>query len=460
MTTYDFDLFVIGAGSGGVRAARMAASTGQLANGEKPRVAIAEKSALGGTCVNVGCVPKKLMVYASHFSEDFENAAEYGWKHSEQSHDWPTFISKKNAEIERLNGIYGNLLSGAGVDLKQGHARIVDAHTVEVAGDHFTSDKILVAVGGKPVRPEIPGSEYIVVSDDVFYLPELPKRIVIVGGGYIALEFAGIFKGLGSEVDVVYRGHHLLRNFDLELGSKLYDQMKAKGIRFHLGQEVKLVSKTEQALLTELTDGSVLESDQVFYATGRTGLVDNLGLEDLGVEYSQNGVIDVNDQFQTNIDSIYALGDVIGTPALTPVALEQGMVFVNQQYGDKTKVISYDSIPTAIFTQPNIATVGLSEKHAVEAGYKIDVYQSDFKHLKHTLTSSVERVFMKLIICQETDKVLGVHMLGPDAGEVIQGFALAVKCGLSKAQLDSVIGIHPTAAEEFVTMRQVSYSRP
>ena len=459
--SFDYDLFVIGAGSGGVRAARMAASSGILANGKKPKVAIAEKSALGGTCVNVGCVPKKLMVYASHVHDELADAKDYGWNvDTEATLDWPCFIQKKNQEIKRLNDIYGNLLRSAGVEILEGHARLIDEHTVEVGGKKYSTKKVLLAVGGKPVKPDIPGSEHTIVSDDVFYLAEQPKRIVIVGGGYIALEFAGIFKGLGSEVDVVYRGNQLLRHFEHDLGSKLLEQSQLQGIRFHLGKNIKSVEKTADYLSSQLDNGEILHSDAVFYATGRSSLLDELGLDRLGIEVDAKNMLVVNEQFQTNIPSIYALGDIIGTPQLTPVALEQAMVFVDQQYGEKKKTISYEAIPTAIFTQPNLATVGLSEHQALALGLNIDVYQSDFKHLKHTLTSSINRVYMKLVVEQGSDKVLGVHMMGPDAGEIIQGLALAVKCELTKSQLDSVIGIHPTAAEEFVTMRQRAYSKP
>ncbi|NRA41827.1 MAG: glutathione-disulfide reductase [Pseudomonadales bacterium] len=457
---YDFDLIVIGAGSGGVRAARMAASQGKLANGERPKVAIIERGALGGTCVNVGCVPKKLMVYAAHVDEEMKDARDYGWQIEHQDFDWPSFIAKKNHEIARLNSIYGNLLANAGVSIIHGEASLIDAHTVSVAGEQYSADKILLAVGGTPVKPNIPGIEHAIVSDDAFYLPSLPKHMVIVGGGYIALEFACIFNALGSEVHVIYRGSQLLRAFDHDLGKGLLHQAQQQGIVFHLTEQVNHIDKLDDSLSVQLESGDCLQTEQVFYATGRAALAQQLGLDKLGVELSEQGDIVVDDQFNTAVESIYALGDAIGTPALTPVALAQAMVFVDQQYGAGRKTMDYHAIPTAIFTAPNIATVGLSEQQALAQGYTIDLYTSDFKHLKHTLTESSFRVYMKLVVDQQTGIVLGVHMIGPDAGEIIQGLALAVKCQMQKSELDSVIGIHPTAAEEFVTMRQVAYSKP
>ena len=460
---FDYDLFVIGAGSGGVRASRMAAAEGLRSDGSPIKVAVAEQSALGGTCVNVGCVPKKLMVYASHLPEELEDAQGFGWSTTKATHDWPAFIQRKNTEIERLNGIYGNLLDNAGVDLIIGTASVTGAHEVCVNGKAYTAQRILVAVGGKPVMPsnsDVPGIEYAITSDQLFYLDEMPKRFTVVGGGYVALEFAGVFAGLGAQVDVVYRGHHPLRHFDHDISAHLVEQMKHKGIRFHLGQEITSIDKSSDGLVATLTNQECLQADQILFALGRSGYVDDLGLEAQGVAVSSSGVIKVDERFETAVPSIFALGDVIGTPALTPVALAQGMVFVNQQFGDNTQSMSYEAIPTAVFTQPSIATVGLTEHEALEKNLKIAVYKSDFRHLKHTLTASKERVLMKMIIEQGSQRVLGIHMIGPDSGEIIQGFSLAVKCGLTKQDLDSVIGIHPTAAEEFVTMRQASYLKP
>ena len=452
MTTYDYDLFVIGAGSGGVRAARMSAGTGV-------KVAIAEEKHLGGTCVNVGCVPKKLLVFASHYSEDFEDAEGFGWTVGDRSFNWSTLIANKNKEIERLNGIYKRLLENAGVDIVYGRARLTSAHSVEVDGKTITAEKILVTVGGTPSVPEFNGSEHVISSDQVFFLPEMPEKMVIVGGGYIAVEFAGIMNGLGVETHLVYRGDQLLKHFDNATAAFTASEMEKKGIKIHYNTNVDKIEKLQDGKLAcQLDSGETLNVGEVMYATGRRSLTNDLGIEQVGLETRNNATIVTNDQFQTSVPSIYALGDVIGTPELTPVATAQAMVFVSQQYGDGRKTISYDNIPTAIFSQPNIGTVGLSEEAAKSQGTAIDVYQSEFKHLKHTLSGNTERVLMRMIVEKSTQKVIGMHMAGPDAGEIIQGFAVAVKAGLTKSQYDATIGIHPTAAEEFVTLRDVSYS--
>ena len=452
MTEYDYDLFVIGAGSGGVRAARMSAATGV-------KVAIAEQKHLGGTCVNVGCVPKKLMVFASHFAEDFEDAAGFGWTVGERQFNWSTLIENKNKEIERLNGIYKRMLENAGVDILNGRARLVSDHSVEVDGKIITAEKILVTVGGTPSVPTFPGSEFVISSDQVFFLSEIPKTMVIVGGGYIAVEFAGIMNGLGVETHLVYRGDKLLKHFDHATSDFVAHEMQKKGITIHYNTNVEQIEKLENGRLQcQLDNGQSLTAGQVMYATGRRSLTDDLGIEKVGLETRDNASIVTNDSFQTSVPSIFALGDVIGTPELTPVATAQAMVFVSQQYGDGKRTITYDNIPTAIFSQPNIGTVGLSEQAAVKEGFKIDVYQSEFRHLKHTLSGNEERVLMRMIVEQESQKVIGMHMAGPDAGEIIQGFAVAVKAGLTKSQYDATIGIHPTAAEEFVTLRDISYS--
>lgn len=451
MSAYDYDLFVIGAGSGGVRASRMAAGKGKT-------VAVAEERYLGGTCVNVGCVPKKLMVYASHFAEDFHDAAGFGWQVGECTHDWPTLIANKDKEIARLNGIYQNLLESAGVEIINGRARLVDAHTVEVAGKQYTAEKILLTVGCTPILPAVPGIEHCINSDQVFYLPEKPERVVIVGAGYIAVEFAGIFNGLGCETHIVYRGDRLLRNFDRAIGAFVSAEMEKKGIHIHYLAEIESIERDSKGTLAcALNDGKVLHADQVMYATGRRALTEDLGLAEVGVASRENQSIIVNDDFQTNIPSIYALGDVIGTPELTPVALAQAMVFVDHQYGEKQRSMSYDAIPTAVFCQPNIGSVGLSEEQVHSQGIVADVYTSEFRHLKHTLSGNSERVLMKMLVRQDNQQLLGVHMVGPDAGEIIQGFAVAVKAGLTKQQVDETIGIHPTAAEELVTLREIKY---
>ena len=450
---YDFDLFVIGAGSGGVRAARMAAAKGI-------KVAIAEEKALGGTCVNVGCVPKKLLVYASHFSEDFEDAAGFGWHVGDTSHSWSTLIQNKNKEIHRLNGIYQNLLENAGVRIFRGRARLTGAHSISIGSEIVTAERILITVGGTPYIPDFTGKEHVITSDQVFYLEDRPQRIALVGGGYIAVEFAGIFNGLGSETHIIYRGDKLLKHFDHGICHFASSEMQKKGIHIHYNTEIEKIEQMQDGLLCSFNNGHSLLVDQVMYATGRKALSSDLGLENTRAQTRDNAFICVDERFQTDEPSIFALGDVIGTPELTPVAIEQAMVFVDQQFGENRKSISYDAIPSAIFSQPNIAVVGLSEEVVLEKGLHADVYISEFRHLKHTLSGNAERVMMKIIVCKVSRRVLGMHMVGPDAGEIIQGFAVAVKAGLTKEQVDDVIGIHPTAAEEFVTLREASYSIP
>ena len=452
---YDYDLFVIGAGSGGVRAARMAAGKGA-------KVAVAEEKDLGGTCVNVGCVPKKLMVYASHFSEDFEDAAGYGWQVGESKHDWATLIARKNAEISRLNGIYHNLLSNAGVEIIMGRARFVNSHTVSVNGQTYSARKILIAVGGTPYVPDFPGSDLVINSDQVFYLQEQPRHVIVVGGGYIAVEFAGIFNGLGAKTTLMYRSAQLLKQFDKDVADFAVAQMQQKGVDLQLNSDITSIIKRDDGQLEcQLIDGRVVLTDLVMYATGRTALTQDLGLEHTKVKVSESAKIKADHYtFETSDQAIFALGDVIGTPELTPVALAQAMVFVDQQFDKGVRKMSYDAIATAVFCQPNIATVGLSEQQALAAGTGIDIYISEFKHLKHTLSGSSERVLMKMVVDKDSDQVLGVHMVGPDAGEIIQGFAVAVKAKLTKAVLDQTIGIHPTAAEEFVTLREIKRSLP
>ncbi|MFN3197357.1 MAG: glutathione-disulfide reductase [Bradymonadia bacterium] len=452
---YDFDLFTLGAGSGGVRASRMAAATGA-------RVAVAEGQRLGGTCVNVGCVPKKLMVYASHYHEAFEEAAGFGWTlEGKPTFDWPTLIANKDKEIARLNGIYERILKGAGVQIIHGWAKIIDAHTVEVATDEgpkrYTAKHILVATGGSPSTTSEPGArEHGMVSDDVFTLEQMPERIVIAGGGYIAVEFAGVFNGLGAQVDLIYRGAHLLRGFDDDLRSFVTEEMRKKGINIHFNQIIECVDRTDDGLLCTLSDGDALPADAVLYAIGRKPNVKGLGLEEIGVEMKPNGAIVVNDNYQSSVPSIYALGDVTDRVNLTPVAIEEAMVLVNQLFGDGSRVMDYADIPTAVFTQPPMATVGLTEAQARSALDDVTIYTSEFRPMKHTLSGSTERTFMKLIVDAATDRVVGAHMAGADAPEIIQGVGIALKCGATKAQFDATVGIHPTAAEEFVTMRTPS----
>lgn len=448
MADFDFDLFVIGAGSGGVRAGRMAAAMGV-------KVAVAEDRHLGGTCVNVGCVPKKLFVYASHYAEDFENSRGFGWTPGDAGFDWPTLRDNKTKEIERLNGIYNNLLVNSGCELIHGRATLVDPHTVAVGDKTYTAERILVAVGGWPNVPEFPGSEHVISSNEVFYLDEFPKRAIVVGGGYIAVEFAGIFAGLGAKTDLIYRGEMFLRGFDNEVREFTAEEVAKKGINLRFNTNITEIEKQEDGtLIATLTDGSTVEADAIMYATGRNPKVAGLGLEELGIEQGKNGAIIVNDDFQTNVPSVYAIGDVIDRVQLTPVALAEGMALVRNLYGGQNQKVDYDLIATAVFCQPNIGTVGLTEEQARERYENVDVYKSSFRAMKHTLSGSDEKTFMKMLVDRDSDKVLGVHMVGPDAGEIIQGIAVALKAGATKAVFDSTIGIHPTAAEEFVTMRE------
>lgn len=448
MADFDFDLFVIGAGSGGVRAGRMAAAMGV-------KVAVAEDRHLGGTCVNVGCVPKKLFVYASHYAEDFENSRGFGWKPGEAEFDWPTLRDNKTKEIERLNGIYNNLLVNSGCELIHGRATLVDPHTVAVGDKTYTAERILVAVGGWPNVPEFPGSEHVISSNEVFYLDEFPKRAIVVGGGYIAVEFAGIFAGLGAKTDLIYRGDMFLRGFDNEVREFTAEEVAKKGINLRFNTNItEIVKQDDGTLVATLTDGSSVEADAIMYATGRNPKVTGLGLEALGIEQGKNGAIIVNDDFQTNVPSVYAIGDVIDRVQLTPVALAEGMALVRNLYGGQNQKVDYNLIATAVFCQPNIGTVGLTEEQARERYENVDVYKSSFRAMKHTLSGSDEKTFMKMLVDRDSDKVLGVHMVGPDAGEIIQGIAVALKAGATKAVFDSTIGIHPTAAEEFVTMRE------
>ena len=444
-----YDLFVIGAGSGGVRAARMSASFGA-------KVAIAESRYLGGTCVNVGCVPKKLFSYAAHYREDFSDAQGFGWDSSVSDLDWPRLRDNKTKEIERLNGIYGNLLNNAGADLINGHARIVDANTVEVDGNKYTAKNILIAVGGWPFIPDIPGRDLAISSNELFYLDTLPKHAVVVGGGYIATEFAGILHGLGVEVEQIYRRDLFLRGFDTEIREQLAEEMTIKGVKLRFNENVTAIAEQDGQYLLTLESGESLLTDKVLYATGRKPLLEGLGLENTKVTLNDKGYIAVNEGFQTAEPSIYAVGDVTGGMELTPVALAEGMNLAKRLFKGDNTVLDYSFIPTAIFSQPNLATVGFSEEEARERFADIAVYTSRFTHLKHTLSGNKTKTFLKLVVDKASDKVVGAHMMGDDAGEIIQGLAVAIKAGATKADFDSTIGIHPTVAEEFVTMRDAT----
>ncbi len=445
---YDFDLFVIGAGSGGVRAARFAAGFGA-------KVAVAESRYLGGTCVNVGCVPKKLLVYGAHYAEDIGQAQGYGWTIDGATFDWKTLIANKDREIQRLNGIYRGILVDSGVTLLQAHARLVDAHTVEVEGKQYTAEHILIATGGWPHVPAIPGREHAITSNEAFYLESLPRRVLVVGGGYIAVEFASIFHGCGADTKLLYRGELFLRGFDGSLRDHLKDEMIKKGVDLQFNADIVHIDKqADGSLLATLEDGRTLEADCIFYATGRRPMLDNLGLEQVGVALDARGFIAVDDEYRTSVSSILAIGDVIGRVQLTPVALAEGMAVARRLFKpEQYRKVDYTSIPTAVFSLPNMATVGLTEEEAREQGYKVTIFESRFRPMKLTMTDSLERSLMKLVVDADTDRVLGCHMAGPDAGEIMQGLGVALKAGATKQVFDDTLGIHPTAAEEFVTMR-------
>lgn len=449
--SYDFDLFVIGAGSGGVRAARFAASFGA-------RVAVAESRYLGGTCVNVGCVPKKLMVYAAHFQEDFQLSRSFGWEVEAKGFNWTTLIDNKNTEIARLNGIYEKLLINSGVQLLHGHARIVDAHTVEVNGQHYSAEHILVAVGGWPQVPDIPGREHVTDSNQVFFLKEQPKRVLVVGGGYIAVEFASVFHGLGSETQLAYRGDLFLRGFDHDVREHLQQELSKKNMTLRFNCDVQRIDKqADGSLRISFNNGESTDVDCIFYATGRRPMLDDLGLENVNVKLNEHGFIAVDELYQTTESSILAIGDVTGRVQLTPVALAEGMAVARRLFRkEEYKPVDYSLIPTAVFSLPNIATVGLSEEQARAEGFAVQIFKTSFRPMKLSLSEQQERIFMKLIVDQSSDRVLGCHMVGADAGELMQGIAVALKAGATKQVFDETIGIHPTAAEEFVTMRTPS----
>ena len=445
---YDFDLYVIGAGSGGVRAARFAAGYGA-------KVAVAESRYLGGTCVNVGCVPKKLLVYGAHFAEDFEQASGFGWTLGEANFDWATLIANKDREINRLNGIYRNLLVNSGVTLIEGHAKITGPNEVEINGQRHTAKHILIATGGWPQIPDIPGHEHAISSNEAFFLKELPKRVLVVGGGYIAVEFAGIFHGLGAKTSLLYRGEMFLRGFDGAVRKHLHEELIKRGMDVQFNADIERIDKqADGSLKATLKDGRELIADCVFYATGRRPMLDNLGLENTGVKLDKRGFVEVDDLYQSAEPSILAIGDVIGRVQLTPVALAEGMAVARRLFKpEQYRPVDYQMIPTAVFSLPNIGTVGLSEEQAIEAGHKVQIFESSFRPMKLTLTECQERTLMKLVVDADTDKVLGCHMVGPEAGEIVQGLAIALKAGATKQHFDETIGVHPTAAEEFVTMR-------
>ncbi|MDE2690651.1 MAG: glutathione-disulfide reductase [Acidobacteriota bacterium] len=455
MTDYDYDLFVIGAGSGGVRASRMAAGYGA-------RVAVAEERYFGGTCVNVGCVPKKLLVCASAFADHYREASGFGWSAARPAFDWGQLIANKNREIERLNGIYRGLLDSAGVELFEGRARLVDPHTVEIdAGlsgeSRVTADQILIAVGSWPDMPPIPGIAHAISSNEAFYLERLPERAAVVGGGYIGVEFAGIFAGLGSRVTLIYRGPLFLRGFDEEIRTHLVEEMRSRGIDLRFDCQVESIEELpgsgDDSLRLRLDDGDAVDVGEVLYATGRRPLVADLGLETCGVELGEQGEILVDEFSRSNVPNIWAIGDVTDRLNLTPVAIHEAMCLARTLFAEKPTPVDHETVATAVFSQPPLAAVGLTEEEARARYGEVDVYRSRFRPLKLTLTDNQERTLVKLIADRSSGRVLGAHMLGPDAPEIIQGLAVAVKMGATKDNFDAAMAIHPTSAEEFVTLR-------
>jgi len=448
---YDYDFFVIGAGSGGVRASRMAATYGA-------KVGLCEDYRVGGTCVIRGCVPKKLFVYASEYSGSFKDSVGFGWSKENPNFTWSNLIEAKDKEIDRLNGLYINNLENSNVEIIQARGKLIDAHTVELTSEdgvrQITADKILIATGAWPQMPDIPGIEHAISSNEAFHLEELPERIAVVGGGYIAVEFAGIFNGLGVETSLLYRGEQILRGFDREVRDKLNQEMGKKGIDVRTGTNVTAIEKTGDDLILSLTDGSTLTVGAVMYATGRVPNVQGIGLENVGVETKGNGSIVVDEYYRTNVENIFAVGDVTGRVQLTPVAIKEGAALAATQFNDTPTTVDYDYIPTAIFSQPPIGTVGYGEEDArAEFGDDIDVYRSEYKSMKYTLAGRDERSLIKMIVRRSDNVVIGAHMIGPDSSEIIQGIAIAMKAGATKDIFDGTVAVHPSSAEEFVLMK-------
>jgi glutathione reductase (NADPH) len=448
MPQHDYDLFVIGAGSGGTRASRIAASLGA-------RVAVAEHHRAGGTCVIRGCVPKKLLVYASHFREDFEDARGYGWTVGEPSFSWPTLIANKNVEIARLERVYEGLLEKAGAKLLRGTVRVVGPNAVELDGKRISARYILVATGGWPFKPNVPGMEHCITSNEAFELPEQPQRVLVVGGGYIGVEFAGIFRGLGSEVTLAYRGERILRGFDDDVRAHVQDEMAKKGVHILLRSVVSGIERGADGTLTVRfgDDRAPAQVDAVMYATGRMPNTRDLGLQQAGVQLGKNGAVVVDRFSASTVPSVYAVGDVTDRIALTPIAIKEGHAVALTLFGNQPTPVDHMDVPCAVFSQPPIGTVGATEAEAKERFHELEIYKSTFRPLKHTLSGRDERTMMKLIVDRASQRVVGVHIVGADAPEIVQGIGIAVKAGLTKAQFDATVGIHPTAAEELVTMR-------
>ncbi len=457
MANYDVDLFVIGAGSGGVRAARVAAGYGA-------RVMIAEEYRVGGTCVIRGCVPKKLLVYASRFADEFEDAGGFGWTVPQPTFHWPSLTANVAREVTRLEAAYTNTLERFGAKLVKSRAVIEDAHTVRLAASdaRVSAETILIATGGWPhMGPHIPGLEHVISSNETFHLPELPRRIVIQGGGYIAVEFACIFAGLGSEVTLVYRGENILRGFDDDVREHLRNEMRGRGIAVTCGHTVAAVEKAGDEFVTRLSDDSTVVSDKVMFAIGRRPNIMGLGLDRLGCNIHEHGGIDVDRYSRSSVPSIYAVGDVTNRVNLTPVAIREGHAFADTVYGNKPTPVDHANVPTAVFSEPELGVIGLTEAQARAQCARLDVYKTSFRPMKATLSGRDTRSFMKLLVDGDTDRVVGCHLVGPDAGELIQVVGVAIKMGATKADFDATMAVHPTAAEELVTMREkaVSYDR-
>ena len=446
MSSHDFDLLVIGAGSGGVRASRIAAGHGA-------RVAVAEEYRVGGTCVIRGCVPKKLLVYGSHFAEDLEDARRFGWQIEGKTFDWAVLRDNVAAEVDRLNELYQNTLDNNKVTTLLGHARIIDAHTVEVEGQRHTAGTILIASGARPFTPDIPGAEHGITSNDVFHLPTLPRRMVIAGAGYIATEFAGVFHELGVDVTLINRSETILRGWEPALSDRLLQISMAKGLNFKLNCRLERVEKTEAGLVLHFADGKTMETDVVLWALGRVPNVEGLGLEDVGVALNEKGAIAVDADNRTNVPTVFAVGDVTDRVQLTPVAIREGHSFADRQFGEKNWHVDYNAIPSAVFSNPPLGSVGMTEAQARNAYGQVKIYTSDFRPMKNVLAGRNERALYKLVVDAASDRVVGAHMIGPDAPEILQAVAIAVKAGLTKAQFDETMALHPTMSEELVLMR-------
>jgi len=443
---YDFDYFVIGAGSGGVRSARIAAGHGA-------RVGIAEERYLGGTCVNAGCIPKKLMVYASRVADGLEEAPGFGWTLPEPTFRWETFIVNKDKEISRLTGVYRRLLEAAKVRIFESHATLIDAHTIAIGDKRVSAEKILLATGSWPYLPNEPGvNEHAITSNEAMHLPKLPKRIIIVGGGYIGVELAGIFNGFGSKVTQLHRGELLLHGFDNDVRQVLAEEMIKRGIDLRLKTAITKIEKSSAGLIAHLDDQTTIECDVVLYATGRKPHVEKLGLAAVGVMLTERGSIAIDAHCRTNVENIYALGDVTDRINLTPVAIAEGHALADSLFGNKPRTVSLENVASAVFSDPPVATVGLTEETARGTYADVAVFRSSFRPLKRVLGDRKDKTLMKLVVDSKTDRVLGIHMVGLDAPEIMQGFAVALNCGVTKAQIDATIGIHPTSAEEFVLM--------